>query len=273
MNNTNLIIFSKNRSCQLELLLRSMSMYWKDFDNQPIKVIYKYDNEYYKKGYEKLISKSASNVQFIPETVFRQDVLKAIDPKVELTIFGVDDDVFIREFDLQCEEVSYFKLRDQIITLSLRLGKHINYCYTQNKYISRPALIPNAPYKLWDWTGEDQGDWNYPFSLDFHLYRTKFILPFIQRHDFRSPNTMEGFFARIMPYANYLMMGFDESKVVNIPCNKVQVDNRNKCGNITAEYLNRRYLGGQRIKYESLDIHNKNACHVETDIKFMRKGW
>jgi hypothetical protein len=270
MNKTTMIIFSKNRAMQLENLIFSLIVHWKDFRKQSVKVIYTYTNDEFRKGYDKVMNKY-SWIEFIKETAFRQNVIDAIDTGKELLIFGTDDDVFIRNFDLQCEEVNFFKLRLEIITLSLRLGDNIKYCYTQNRMIARPELIQGAKYRLWNWTYQDQGDWTYPFSLDFNLYKTDFILDYLKKFDFRSPNTMEGYFARIMPYAKYLMMGFEKPKLVNLPCNRVQVDNQNRHGKITAEYLNKMYLDGYVIDLDELDIYNRDSCHAETEMKFVKE--
>lgn len=269
MNKANIIIFSFNRPCQLELLLRSMKMHWNDFDNQEIKVIYTYSNDSFEAGYNKLKNECKGNIEFVKQVTFRQNVINCIDTSKELVIFGTDDDVFIRDFDLQCKEVDFFKQRPEIITLSLRLGKNISYCYTQNRFISRPLLIKGADYNLWNWTEGEEGDWTYPFSLDFNLYETDFILPYIKKFEFRSPNTLEGFFARIMPYARYLMMGFDEPKIVNLPINRVQMDNKNRHGRIPAEFLNYKYLDGYVIDYSKLEIFNGNSCHIESKVEFI----
>lgn len=271
MNKANVIIFSFNRASQLQLLLYSMKKHWVDFDNQEIKVIYTWSNDNFKAGYDKLIAKCKGNIEFIKQVNFRQNVINCINPDNEITIFGTDDDVFIREFDLQCKEVDFFKLRPEIITLSLRLGKNINYCYTQNRFITHPGLIKGANFRVWNWTDDNQADFTYPFSIDFNVFKTSFILPYIQKFDFKSPNTMEGFFARIMPYEKYLMMGFEDPKIVGIPINRVQIEARNRHGRVTADTLNEKYLEGYVIDYDKLNVFKGNSCHIEGNIRFIEE--
>ena len=52
--NINVIIFSKNRAAQLELFIRSMKKFFKDFSSNEIKILYKTSNSFFEEGYEKL---------------------------------------------------------------------------------------------------------------------------------------------------------------------------------------------------------------------------
>src|SRR3989344_6927504 len=99
------IIFSKNRACQLELLLRSLNM--------PATVIYTYDQDF-KTGYDKLIG-MYPEVEFVWETDFKKQVIENLG---EYTLFLVDDDVMIAPFEESCPEFEEFKKNQGIICLS-----------------------------------------------------------------------------------------------------------------------------------------------------------
>ena len=62
----NIIVFSRDRACQLELFIRSMKFYFKEFYQYNINVLYTYSNNKFKEGYEKLfkISKMLSGLFF-----------------------------------------------------------------------------------------------------------------------------------------------------------------------------------------------------------------
>ena len=62
------LIFSKNRACQLELLLRSLNM--------PVSVLYTFDPEF-AAGYLKLI-KMYPQVNFIKQTNFKSQLIKFV---------------------------------------------------------------------------------------------------------------------------------------------------------------------------------------------------
>jgi hypothetical protein len=116
------IIFSKNRACQLELLLRTL--------NLQSKVIYTYDEEF-KSGYDKLIL-MYPNVEFILQTNFKQQVIENLG---KYTLFLVDDDIMIESFDENCREFQEFKNDQNIICLSLRLTPY---------YKGAPQMINNT---------------------------------------------------------------------------------------------------------------------------------
>ena len=60
----NFTIFSKDRSCQLSLLLSSMKEFIKEFETLKINVLYTYSNDFFKQGYDKLIP-IYNNINFI----------------------------------------------------------------------------------------------------------------------------------------------------------------------------------------------------------------
>ena len=72
----NIVCYSKNRACQLELLLRSMNKFWKH--NHQINVLYTYTDDEYEKGYDILIDEY-KNINFVLEKNFKKDTLFLID--------------------------------------------------------------------------------------------------------------------------------------------------------------------------------------------------
>jgi len=160
MNEITTIIFSKNRACQLELLLRNLNM--------PAIVLYTYDPEF-RLGYEKLISLYPS-VKFIRETNFKEQLKENIG---EYTMFLVDDDIMIEHFDEDCPEFIEFKKNQDIVCLSLRISPEYN----------RAPILKN---NTWRWKGERK-DWGYPMSVTSSIFRKQDILPIIIKEDFKTP--------------------------------------------------------------------------------------
>ena len=166
----NIIIFSKDRAAQLDLLLRSMSHNWLESYKLGINVLYTHSNEEYKKGYDKLINDTYKtlidgykNVNFVKENDFKKDLLSLIDKKDEFTVFFVDDQIVKEKFNTNCEEMRQFERNDKISCLSLRLHPNLTFCYAANHSMK---TLDNC---LFDWKNKE-GDFGYPMSVDSHIF-------------------------------------------------------------------------------------------------------
>ena len=260
----NVIIFSKDRAMQLDLLLRSMPDGWKP------KIYFKASTQEYFDGYEKLFSlKRPMNV--VMEAVsfkgdmFDMDIISKTDP---LTMFLTDDDVFINPLpELDGIEI-ILRTNPEIVCVSLRLHPEMDYCYTLNRKQKRPKIAGYFAIdaQCWDWRTAD-ADYGYPMSLDGHIFRTADILPLLKRLEYSNPNELEGQLAR-HPINRPYMMCFDKSIIVNDPVNRVQDTVPNRHGNVSAEYLNDLWLQGKRIRLEPFLGVKNNACHMELPIEF-----
>jgi hypothetical protein len=271
----NIIIFSKNRPAQLDLFLRSMKCFFPDYSKyKDIHVLYTYSNNVFKIGYTKTISLHPE-IHYVAETLgkFKENVLNLIDEDRSLTMFFVDDIVFKSHFTLYCKEVEKYAMIEDIACVSLRLCPRICYSYTMDVPITVPQFIGNDLY-IWNWQEADIGYWSYPMSLDGHLFRTERILPLIKFLDYQNPNTMEGSLAS-NPFNLPYMICFDDSKIINIPANKVQDANNNRHGNISAEYINERFLNGYKLSLETILsnplIKSNNASHQDIPLEWEKE--
>jgi len=255
----NTIIFSKNRACQLELLLRSLSM--------PATVLYACDPEF-KAGYDKLIEMYPS-VKFIHETNFKDQLLKIIKEGEKYVMFLVDDDIMIDPFYENCPEFAEFKRNPEIICLSLRMSPV--YCYKG---------LPIFKDNKWEWRIYSPGgrfhshhlrNWGYPMSVGSHIFRKEDILPvIISAKKITTPNYLEGALsANIVPNRS-LMICFDKPKVINNMANQVQSDF--PCGNfgISVKELEEKFLKGERLSLEDIKAKASEArdCFLKTDYKW-----
>lgn len=255
----NIIIFSKDRACQLDLLLRSIKKLWPDYnDNRKniIHIVWTASRLHYYESYRKLERIYGDEFVFTKQTKFYVNMEQLNENKPH-TMFLVDDLVFKEPFTLDCEEYEKFKKNTDIMAMSLRLDTGINYCYTQNK----PMTIPIFRMKnIWEWQGKDY-DWGYPWSIDGNIFRTEDLIKIIRNSRFFSPNAMESSLIRYMPQRPY-MICFDKAKVINNPANKVGKFN-NRYGKIDFEFLNNKFLSGQRIALEPIIGMKSNSCHKE----------
>ncbi len=267
----NILIFSKDRACQLELLLRSMAKHFKGIADYKINILYTFSTDGFKEGYQKLTMEhipAGMNVEFHFERVlgFKQSVIRLIDSAKTYTMFAVDDNVFKASFSLDCPEFHRFCSDPKLACLSPRLYPGINYCYSAK--LDSPPPVFDEP-GIWRWAGY-KGDWSYPMSIDTHIFRTKDIMHLLLNCDYSNPNTLEGHMANRCLCAPK-MICFQEAKVMNLPINKVQTANGNHCGNISAEFLNEQYLSNKTISLFEIEQTVNTAPHQEINIKLEGK--
>jgi hypothetical protein len=268
MDKINIIVFSKDRACQLELFLRSMKFYFEEFDQHIINVLYTYSNDKFKSGYDKLFTiHNDSNINYIKETQnFKNHILFLLDQDKAYTIFFVDDIVFKNTFTLDCKQFEMFATNNQILTLSLRLHPHLTYCYAACRNMNPPKFDSNL---VFNWYGSE-GDYGYPMSLDGHFFRTNDIRTLTSMISFNNPNSYESVLA-CYPLNKLKMICFEDSIIINNPINKVQNFNNNVHGDISAEYLNDMFLDGNIINFEDFKEIKNISCHQETKINFIKK--
>ena len=266
INRINVVIFSKNRACQLELLLRSMKKHW--VDKITPSIIFKTDNDNYSQGYQIVSDDTFGNALWVNENAsrsqFKDLVVRMIDPAKLLTVFFVDDIVFKEDFTLDSDRMDFFINRNDVVCVSLRLGRNITQCYTLNIDTPLP-FIDN--YGMWKWKGL-LGDWGYPMSVDGHIFKTSDILPKIKSIQFNGPNWLEGNLEKT-PIEKTYMMTFDKSKIVNIPANRVQNNSFNRNMNIDVNWLNNVFISGKRIDLASIEELENNSVHFDFEFKFI----
>ena len=244
MNEIKTIIFSKNRPCQLELLLRSL--------NIPATILFTYDPEF-EEGYNKLI-KMYPNFDFVKETDFKRQII-VLSKSKKYVMFLCDDDIMINPFDKECSEFYEFKKDNDILCLTLRLCK---------KYQRAPSSMKD---NKWEWKNEPK-DWGYPMSVTSNIFRRDDILPVMEREIFTNPNNLEVKLRRNAP-DRPLMMCFDEPKIINNLANQVQKQYPNpNHANVSLIELNQRFLNGEKLslKYIKEKAKESNCCFLATDF-------
>jgi hypothetical protein len=260
----NIIIFSKDRACQLDLLLNSMQKLFRENSHYEPIVLYTTSDVHYKYGYQQL-KKQYKNVKFIKERSFKINLINNIDQDKEYTVFFVDDNVWKEPFSINSNQLLLMKEDPDILCLSLRLDPNLSYCYTHNSKMKPPEFDQNL---CWNWAGEEY-DFGYPMSLDGHIFRTKEILTLISKLQYTNPNSLEGKLSEV-PLKNEKMMCLKKAPIFNLPINKVQKHNTNRHGNVSAKYLNERFLLGYRIALSPIIGFRNNACHQEVDIRLRK---
>lgn len=292
------LIFSKDRACQLHLLLESLERNARDaFD---ISVVIKYSTEQFKDAYEKLFLRFPG-IKFHIETDLLTDISEWIKrshaKQYKQVLFLVDDQICNAQITQQDINIIVEQFKDKdTLSFSLRLdadkwkgdkglNRYGDFIYTLIKnhddYISWNSLTFNYYFP-----GCNYG---YPMSLDGHVYPITYINAMMATMHFSSdselsgtniktPNDFESKLNNIYSLSSYIpliskVLSFKQAKFVNSPCNRVQNTHLNGFGNkfnYSQELLNDYYLNDEIIDYDTIDFSSADAPHTELEFKFKK---
>lgn len=259
------IVFSKNRPMQLYALLESLFKN-SDMPQECVNVLYKADDDYIWPMEQ--VKEAFPGVTFHPEWDFHKQTFKLVMDGKENVMFFTDDDVFKEQTDFN-SLVGFLNANPSIFCFSLRLGKHLNYCYSTQKSQSVPTGTTKEPIFVWNWKGTDW-DWNYPLSVDGHIFRKHELESAMDgAGNWKSPNTFEGNMSHVHPAIPHPFMAcFTTSKVFNVPHNRVQNEVQNVHGGGSENDLLAAWTAGKKIDIWTFHgIKNKSA-HELVPLKF-----
>lgn len=268
------IIFSMDRALQLHALL---STYIEKVKNPvPIHVLWRASSRQHKSAYDEVFSLFATrNIYSVyqkNQASFKDQLLAILaNIKAEKVFFLVDDIIFINEVDM----LDFTQLDAHKTVGSLRLGRNLTRAYTVNKEQCLPPFIKNANYDddkmVWVWE-KGQYDWGYPLSVDGNLFLTREINLLAQYTDFNSPNTFE---ANLQSYVKYfahrLGICYTESKILNIPANKIQNDFNNLHGHYHQDELLTAWKNGLQMDYKIFYGFTNESAHQEVGIVLIKR--
>lgn len=267
------IIFSKNRPAQLDLLLRSIEARAPQLFKPPT-VLYTSNAPEYKRGY-KLCEKQHNKVYFIEQQDFQQQVLYMLNNGArEEIMFLCDDDLFIRPFIDAPNPTYILKMNQDVLCVSLRLGRNTVECYPLRRIQKPPEImmgIKDARY--WNWTDSD-ADWGYPGSLDGNIFRRETLRAILAEAEFSNPNSFEDQlqYATLKLKSVYpLMACYENSLLTGVPVNIVNQTHGNRNGEIHPRDpmdLNYRYLKGERLTLGSFSKRQVTGAHTELALEF-----
>lgn len=262
----NIIVFSRDRAAQLDLFLRSMKKYFKEFSSNQIKIIYKFSDHSFEKGYNKLKEiHNDDNILFFEEIKdFQSSLIYNFDKTKKYSVFFVDDNIFKEPFSIEDDQFKYFAENNDVLTLSLRLHPRLTYCYPAAVKMSPPNFNENNAFS---WMGMT-GDFGYPMSLDGHIFKTNNIYYYLIISKYDGPNLLESQMAS-NPICIPKMVCYNKSIIINNPINKVQNFNNNIHGDVSAEYLNEQFLEGKIINLAPFEGFENTSCHQELPVTFI----
>ena len=264
--NISAMIFSKNRPLQLFALLESMVKN-SDFDPGSCFVLYKADEKYFTPYME--VWSYFPDVNFVAEWNFKTQVEEFVFNAKPNICFFTDDDVFKNKVSIaKCLQT--LNNDPGAVAFSLRLGKHLNFCYSTQRPQSLPDFkscghgVVSWNYKNKDW------DWNYPLSVDGHIFRRDYFLEVLKQTNpnWHSPNTFEGLLSHLHPSLNKeIMYCLEDSVVFNIPHNKVQAEVNNVFGGGSEDDLLGLWENNKKIDISTFQGIKNISAHQLVDLQ------
>jgi len=266
------IVFSKDRALQLHALLASCME--KVTPQIPFHVLYHASTPAHQKAYEEvreLFSHTAiSFVKQGSDNSFRSNLIMLLQSiRSEKMFFLVDDIVFTEDFDVK----DFAQFDTDTFVPTLRTGLNLKKCYTIQKEQPLPHFTPGGTKEIMTWRwGEGLYDWAYPLSVDGHFFSTHEMTTMIRLLEFSAPNTLED---QLQKFRRFFLsrMGvcYRKSKIVNIPCNKVQTENKNIHGSLHQDYLLEQWGEGYQMDFRRLYGFMNESAHQEIPFDFIRR--
>jgi hypothetical protein len=269
---TDVIIYSKDRTCQLDLLLRSLKHYF--INCGKIFILEDWSDDVFKSGYDKIKTINYGlNLEFRKQTrnTFYEVLKNSVyDSTTSFLLPLCDDDVFIEETNI--DDISNY-MDENTVGISLRYSKDLTISYHTGKIFSLPVFVDTGGYLKWKWSSYGMVDrWGYPYHAGGLIYETKFLRNMISEISFDLPNSLEGaMMAKRHAWKKEYLLAFKHSKIVNVSINRVQNDVNNRGGrdiNYTPTELNTIFLSGKIIDSTDLYGMNNNCEFIEVPLKF-----
>ena len=264
------LIFSKDRACQCNLLLRSVRKNLPEL--QKIHLLYKATTKDFQSGYDKL-QKEFPEIDFIKEVEVVADTKRIVAGFTEKhSLCLVDDAVIINEIEVT-PTLSILNGMD-IHCVSLRLSPHLPLTYTtgtENRIpkFERANVAGTILYK-WEWAKQKANtDYAYPSCIDGHIYMTGFLKYMVENLKFTSVNILETLIDHNRKMMKPLMCCYEKTVCLTIPNNIVQKDYPGNKVNTNKDYrvenLNKKYLDGFIISTENIYGMENKAVHEEVE--------
>lgn len=276
-NTAECVVFSMDRALQLHALI---STYFEKVKNPvPMHILWRASSKEHKYAYNEVFNLfSKRNIYPIfqkSRKSFKSQLMSILAKiKAEYIFFLVDDIIFINDVDM----LDFLQIDASKMVGSLRLGLNIKKHYTIDKKHCQPPFIKNNNYSdkmMWVWE-KGKYDWGFPLSLDGNVFFTKEIYLLSKYIDFYSPTTYEANLQRYVKYFVYRMgICYKESKILNIPANKVQKDWDSLHSNNTYYHQNellKAWNKGFQVNYKVFYGFKNQSAHQIVEIKLKKRN-
>lgn len=273
-----ILVFSYNRPLQLLATLESIEKFVSNYAN--VFILYRASDEHFQKSYN-LLKQQFPNFKFFqqpntnPHLAFKPMVLDlSFNPKrsqARYIAYCTDDIIVKDEIDFLGGILSLKET--QAYGLYYRLGRHVKHCFMFNQDHNIPNFISfKNDIKAWQFASSN-GDFNYPHSIDFTLFKKEKIKPTLQELNYTFPNPLEAHWAKVAD-STEIGLCYTQSKIVNIPLNIVSeytVDHNRHLKLYTAQELQDKFDNGYKIDISDLYKIENISAHMEYEPKFIKR--
>ena len=260
-----IIIFSKDRPMQLDLLLRSMERYV--HGNKQAIAITLGD------CYDKVFQEHTWCSQ-MKQTSFHKDLIQSLSYLHHRHVmFLVDDTVFVD--DVYLKEIDKRMVQHNAITYSLRLGRNVNYCYMLDEEQKLTNGNDHGDYISFNWKHQEY-DWAYPMDVSSSVFNLTAMYQLThQLPSVANPNQFENYLARAVTPTTAkrsIMLCNKQSAAYSIPLNMTQTE---YTGNRHANTYSIEQLLTLWGKNHRIDIDKipriPNGVHMVVQIEFTKE--
>jgi len=263
----NIIIPSKNRACQLDLMLRTFYKYFKlDYD---LTVIYTTSTVEHEEGY-RILKDIYPTINFIKETFLKENIIDCIENNLNpFVAFLSDDIIFIRPIE-ESIFTKRFEENTDIFCLVFRNGatrlKNFN---TDEDLIEIPEINSWGEY---NWKEATSHFWNTSQLLVGHITRRLELLEIIKNCNFSTPNELEERFVNYPIKKNINIC--IEHCLIELCINTVQAhpDISYYFHSIPAYFLNEYWVDGLYMDLDETQYCGDYSRIKEIDFKWRQRG-
>lgn len=269
-----LIIISKDRAMQLDLLLRSADKFCGDLFTETI-VVYNTSTPKFQEGYDK-IQRLWPSVKLIQESNFEPAYRNAVEESLHpILCILCDDCLFYRKVSDHNDEIRRIIARDDVFSFILGIGGDSRYSGTTGKWYKMPEFQQDGNILTWEWKTADRGEFQCPFMFAANFYKKENYVPCLEVQ-FASPSSLESSLQHTWQKLKKnkitdLCACLPYQALVHSLNNRVQDEFKNPAGNkfpFTSEELNSAYLSGKIVDLDALDFSEINGLHTEIDLIF-----
>lgn len=268
------IIYSKNRALQLDMLLRSINKYFVNVGK--VFVLNDFSGEKHYKSYQKIWNKNYGlDIEFITQTrkTFYDVMIGVVDKiNADYILPFCDDDLFIRETDIK-DKVK--QLNDDIVGLCFRRCPTLGNSYHTGKPIPVPNFTKTDGVYKWKWVGAFPSRWGYPYQAGGMVYDTKFFKHIMHNIKFDLPNYLESqMMQNKEKWGRNHVMCLEKTPIVNVSVNRVQNEVKNRGGrdvNYSVDDLVDIFLNGKVVSIDDLHNYNNNCEFIEVPLNFVEE--
>ena len=274
MAKIDIIIWSFDRACQVDLLLRSIKDKFKSAGD--VYVLYHCSSDEFAKGYSVVQSIEYSlNIHWIRQGDFEKntrDILGWIKTPCFLPLS--DDDVFVNEVTVS-DKIIDLLAGPEYNAFSLKGGLNITHNYPNWDCPQPNFTWIDQDILSWVWGDSPrQLDWGYPSCVNAYVFNRDYYLQLIYALKFNRPVALETELnlcvqQRIGIYKTK-MMCYKQSSLLNLPVNRVQPMVDNPFGEkfaITTKELNDKFLNGEQIS--TSNIYDKPMHMPNEELPFI----